>query len=148
MVSKGIRERFIEKWFGVRLAEEALKVGDLADLMQINKDAVKAHNKTLLDNYENGEMGGIHIGDIVTNEGKSSLPSRGTGKGLLTTLVLGALTGGGALGFFGPSLVGSLSGGPVEGPDLDTKYILGLGAPDEPETKNEIPEGKREDSGR
>ena len=50
MVSKGIRERFIEKWFGVRLAEEALKVGDLADLMQINKDAVKAHNKTHLDN--------------------------------------------------------------------------------------------------
>ena len=116
---------------------------DLSELLQINREMVKSHNRTHLENYEDGEMGNIHVGDIVTNEGGEML-KKGVGKGLLATLVLGALAGGSGLGFFVPLLFGGGEGAQ----DVDTRYNLGLGKPDAQESNDEIPDSKGQDQRR
>jgi len=148
MISDNLREKLIGKWMGIRIAEEAVKVHDVSELMQINRDQVKAHFKTHLGNYEDEDMGNIHVGDVVTNNDDSS--KTGMGKGLMTTMLLGALAGGSGLGYFAPMLMGGGGSGDSSAvsPDLDTRYILGLGEPDKPETEREIPKREREDSGR
>ena len=145
MESKSLKEKVLEKWAGLRMAEEAVMVDDLSELLQINREMVKSHNRTHLENYEDGEMGSIHVGDVVTNSGETA--KRGVGKGLLTTLVLGALAGGGGLGFFGPMLLGG-DGGAATNADSDTRYNLGLGKPDGQESEDEVPESKGKDQGR
>jgi len=143
MGSRSLKDRILEKWAGLRMAEEAVMVDDLSELLQINREAVKSHNRTHLENYEDGEMGNIHVGDIVTNEGGEML-KKGVGKGLLATLVLGALAGGSGLGFFVPLLFGGGEGAQ----DVDTRYNLGLGKPDAQESNDEIPDSKGQDQRR
>ena len=149
MSAKDLKEKILERWSGLRIAEEAVMVDDLSELLQINRDSVKAHNRTHLDNYEDGDMGNIHVGDVVNHEAPTSL-KKGVGKGMLATMVLGALAGGGGLGFFAPLLLGSGSGGGavVSPEDLDTRYILGLGKPDKQGDEDEIPKGERQDQRR
>lgn len=144
MESKSLKDRILAKWAGLRMAEEAVMVDDLSEILQINRDVVRSHNKTHLENYEDGEMGNIHVGDIVTNEG-GDMAKKGVGKGLLATMVLGALAGGSGLGFFAPLLFGEGEAGPA---GSDTKYSLGLGKPDGQESEDEIPKGKGQDQGR
>ena len=148
MSGKDFKERMAAKWFGVRMAEEALKVDDLSEVMQLNRDAIKAHNRTFLDNYEEGEMGSVHVGDIVNNgTAESPLKGGGVGKGILATMLVAALAGGGGIGYLVPLL---LSGQAAVTPDdTDTKYSLGLGKPDtKPEEDNEVQGSKRQDQGR
>jgi len=141
---KSLRDRMAEKWFGVRMAEEALKVSDLADLMQINRDVVRAHNKTHLENYEEGDMGNIHVGDVVNNtNGEPKAGSAGIGKGLLTTMLVSALASGGGLAYLIPMLLDR----PVA--EAGSGYTLGLGKPDtKQEKKSEVPKRKGQDQER
>ena len=146
MNSKSLKEKILGRWAGLRTAEEAIMVDDLSELLRINRETVRAHNKTHLDNYEDEGMGNIHVGDVVTNEAGNE--RGGMGKGLMATLLLGALAGGSGLGFFAPLLLGGGEAVPTHNPDRDTRYILGLGKPDKQETGDEIPKREEEDSGR
>ena len=145
MNSKSLKEKILGRWAGLRTAEEAVMVDDLSELLRINRETVRAHNKTHLDNYEDEEMGNIHVGDVVTNEAGNE--RGGMGKGLMATLLLGALAGGSGLGFFAPLLLGG-GGVSAPDPDRDTRYILGLGKPDKQETGDEIQKREEEDTGR
>ena len=149
MSAKDLKEKILERWSGLRIAEEAVMVDDLSELLQINRESVKAHNRTHLDNYEDGDMGNIHVGDVVNHEAPTSM-KKGAGKGMIATMVLGALAGGGGLGYFAPLLLGNGSGASsvLSPEDSDTRYILGLGKPDKQEAKNEIPKGERQDQRR
>jgi hypothetical protein len=137
-------DKLMERWAGVRMLEEEAKAEDVAEMLRINREEVRAHLRNSLGgnfNPEGVETGSTHIGDVVhhhveTNTETSGGGKKWLGKGLIAAALLGS--GAGA-----PFLLNLLGGEmPVVAPGEGSKYDLELGEPDE------VPENKKEDSGR
>lgn len=142
---KTLLDKLMERWAGVRMLEEEAKAEDVAEMLRINREEVRAHLRNSLGgnfNPEGVETGSTHIGDVVHHHVETNTESSGGGrKWLGKGLIAAALLGSGA----GAPFLLNLLGGEipvVSPPGEGSKYDLKLGEPDE------VPESKKEDQGR
>ena len=138
---KSLFDKLVERWAGIRMMEEQAKAEDVAESLRLGQELVRAHYRTHLGEEFQGQAktGSTHIGDVTHNhsetntDGKSWLPK---------LLLLGGLLASAGAGSFLPTLFGLASGEGGGSVDLDTKYDLKLGEPDE------IQLGEGKDQGR
>lgn len=132
---KSLLDKLTERWMGVRLLEEEAKAEDVAEMLRINREQIRAHlRNTLGDNFspESVESGSTHIGDVVHHHTETNTETSGNGrkwlaKGLIAAALMGSGAGGGLLwGLFGDDLP---SIPPVVTPG-GSDYDLKLGEPD------------------
>ena len=143
---KTLLDKLMERWAGVRMLEEEAKAEDVAEMLRINREEVRAHlRNTLGGNFspESVESGGTHLGDVVhhhteTNTETGSGGRKWLGKGLIAAALLGS----GAGAPFLLNLLGGEIPAVVNPPGEGSKYDLKLGEPDA------VPESKKEDQGR
>lgn len=144
---KSLLDKLTERWMGVRLLEEEAKAEDVAEMLRINREQIRAHlRNTLGGNFspESVESGSTHIGDVVHHHTETNTEASGNGKKWLAKgLIAAALIGSGA----GAPFLLNLFGGdlpsipPVVTPG-GSDYDLKLGEPDA------VPESAEEDQGR
>jgi len=133
---KTLLDKLMERWAGVRMLEEEAKAKDVAEMLRINREQVRAHLRNNLgSNFspESVESGSTHIGDVVHHHTETNTGT-GTGKKkwLAKGLIAAALLGSGAGAPFLLSLLGGVPVPPVVAPPGDgSKYDLQLGEPDE-----------------
>tara|TARA_Y100001938_G_C8046432_1_gene409170 strand:- start:376 stop:840 length:465 start_codon:yes stop_codon:yes gene_type:complete len=146
---KSLLDKLTERWMGVRLLEEEAKAEDVAEMLRINREQIRAHlRNTLGGNFspEGVEQGSTHIGDVVHHHTETNTDTTSSGKKwLVKGLIAAALLGSGA---GAPFLLNLLGGGlpdtPVVIPPTDggSEYDLRLGEPDA------VPRRAEEDSER
>ena len=142
---KTLLDKLMERWAGVRMLEEEAKAEDVAEMLRINREEVRAHLRNSLGgsfNPEGVEAGSTHIGDVVHHHVETNTETGGGGRRWLGKgLIAAALIGGGA----GAPFLLNLFGGDlpvVSPPGEGSEYDLKLGEPDA------VPESAKEDQGR
>lgn len=130
---KSLFDKLVERWAGIRMLEEQAKAEDVAESLRLGQELVRAHYRTHLgeDFQSQSKTGSTHIGDVTHNHSETN--TNGKGKSWLPKLaILAGLLASGGIGAALPDLLGLFSGATgVSLPDLDTKYDLKLGEPDE-----------------
>ena len=115
----------------IRIAEEAIMMQDAQQLLAMEREKAKGHNRRFLGgDFRGDEMGDIHIGDVnqqvpprSTPSGSSSLTRKAIAAGLLAL-------GGGGVGAGGMALYEYLASQPppaaesFEDKDTDTQYEM------------------------
>ena len=144
---KTLLDKLMERWAGVRMLEEEAKAEDVAEMLRINREEVRAHLRNNLgSNFspESVESGSTHIGDVVHHhvETNTETGSSNGRKWLGKSLIAAALLGSGAGAPFLLNLLGGEVPAVVNPPGEGSKYDLKLGEPDA------VPESKKEDQGR
>ena len=129
------------------MLEEEAKAEDVAEMLRINREEVRAHLRNNLgSNFspESVESGSTHIGDVVHHhvETNTETGSSNGRKWLSKSLIAAALLGSGAGAPFLLNLLGGEIPAVVNPPGEGSKYDLKLGEPDA------VPESKKEDQGR
>jgi len=132
---KSLLDKLTERWMGVRLLEEEAKAEDVAEMLRINREQIRAHlRNTLGGNFspESVENGSTHIGDVVHHHTETNTETNGSGKKWLAKgLIAAALIGSGA---GAPFLLDLLGGDLPSLPPVVTPggsdYDLKLGEPD------------------
>ena len=79
---KSLLDKLTERWMGVRLLEEEAKAEDVAEMLRINREQIRAHlRNTLGGNFspESVESGSTHIGDVVHHHTETNTET-GNGK--------------------------------------------------------------------
>jgi len=131
---KTLLDKLVERWMGVRILEEEAKAEDVAEMLKLSREEVRAHLRNHLGSGfspESVEGGRTHIGDVVHHHTETN--TGGTGKKWLSKgLIAAALIGSGA---GAPFLLSLLGGVPIPSvvtpPGEGSKYDLKLGEPDE-----------------
>ena len=133
-----VRDKLVEMWGRLRLAQEANLVQDSREVLATEREVVRAHHRRNLgdDFQQEGEMGDLHVGDVVHNHHQQKSK---TGGSLLTQgLVTAGLLASGGIGASIPMLLGMTPRAePQSFKDEDTRYELRLGAPDDLSTAKE-----------
>ena len=132
------------KWFGLKIAHDALMMNDAQKLLDIERQAVARHHAANYPTVPGGtvEPPGddvIHVGDTIEHHHHHAPTPAGLSKLATAALVAGALLGGGGLGAV---LVGALMPrGPAVQPTAPTATTEA--APQEWEVKWKVgPDGK------
>tara|TARA_R100001594_G_scaffold29299_4_gene54781 strand:+ start:7004 stop:7435 length:432 start_codon:yes stop_codon:yes gene_type:complete len=114
----------------IRIADEAILMQDLQELLAMDRAKVKAHNQRFLGgDFEEHDMGNIHIGDVNQSAPLASTPSAPSS---LTrkAIAAGLLALGGGTGIGGMALYEYLTAPPVpsaesfQDTDTNTEYEM------------------------
>ena len=142
---KNLLDKLLERWVGVRMLEEEAKAEDVAEMLRLNREEVRAHLRSSLGSDfspESVEAGRTHIGDVVHHHTETNTETASNGKKWLSKgLIAAALIGSGA----GAPFLLNLFGGDlpvVSPPGGGSEYDLKLGEPDA------VPESTKEDTER
>ena len=117
----------------IRVADEAMMMQDAQELLSMDRAKVRAHNRRFLgDDYEENDMGNIHVGDVNHTSLPASAPSAPSSFGR-KAIAAGLLAlGGGSVGAGGMALYEFLSSQPppaaesFEDTDTNTEYEMKL----------------------
>ena len=116
----------------LRVADEAIMMQDVQELLAMERDKARAHNRKFLGgDFEESDMGNIHIGDVNQSAPLASTPSA-PGRLARTALMAGVLALGGGAGAGGLALYEYLTSQPApsaesfEDTDTNTEYEMKL----------------------
>jgi hypothetical protein len=115
----------------IRIADEAIMMQDVQELLAMDRAKVKAHNRRFLGgDIEEKDMGNIHIGD-VNQAAPPSMPAPSAPGSLgRKALIAGLLAlGGGGVGVGAMAILDYLNSQPppaAESFDTDTEYEMKL----------------------
>tara|TARA_R110000824_G_scaffold54321_1_gene149876 strand:- start:117 stop:548 length:432 start_codon:yes stop_codon:yes gene_type:complete len=116
----------------IRIADEAIMMQDLQELLAMDRAKVKAHDRRFLGgDFEEQDMGNIHVGDVNQSAPLASTPSA-RGNLAKSAAVAALLALGGGTGVGGMALFEYLTSKPVPSAesfidtDTDTEYEMKL----------------------
>ena len=112
----------------IRIADEAIMMEDVRELLAMDRAKVRAHNRRFLGDVSEEEMGNIHIGDVnqttpstLAPSAPSSLTRKAIAAGLLA---LGGGTGVGGLALYEYLTAAPPAAESFEDTDTNTEYEM------------------------
>ena len=116
----------------IRIADEAIMMQDVQELLAMEREKVRAHNRRFLGgDFEEHDMGNIHIGDVNQSAPLASTPSAPSSFSR-KAIAAGLLALGGGTGVGGLALYEYLTSEPAPAAesfvdtDTDTEYEMKL----------------------
>ena len=116
----------------IRVADEAIMMQDVQELLAMERDKARAHNRKFLGgDFEESEVGNIHIGDVNQSAPLASTPSAPSSLAR-KVIATGLLALGGGAGAGGLALYEYLTSQPAPSAksfidtDTDTEYEMKL----------------------